>query len=194
MKPTKNITAAIEALLFIYGEPISIAQISKILKVPDSDINNGIKELHEHLVADERGLTLVVHDGKVQFATKPAFANLLEYITKEEFEEQLTPAALETLSIVMYAGPIYRADIEYVRGVNSSFILRNLLLLGLVERSIDPKRANTYLYNVSFDLLRHVGVGTREELPDFSKYNGLIKKLHEETKPNEQPNLETKPE
>ena len=85
----------------------------------------------------------------------------------------LTPASLETLAIIAYLGPCNRALIEYVRGVNSTFILRSLMIRGLVERKPDPKRMNTFLYQVSFDFLRHMGLTRQGDLPDYEKYRKL---------------------
>ena len=63
------------------------------------------------------------------------FAPLIKEMIKEDIEEELTPAALETLSIIAYRGPMSRAEIEDLRGVNSIYILRQLLLKGLIERT-----------------------------------------------------------
>ncbi len=175
-----ELVSKLEALLFIYGEPMEVKKLAKILEAKESDIAGGLELLEAELRREERGLALVQDKGKVQIVTKPEFAKLLEDITKQEFTEVLTPAALETLSIIAYAGPISRADIEYIRGVNSSFIMRALLMRGLVERSVDPKRSNTYLYSTSFELLRHLGLAKNSDLPDYSKYKELVAHMHEE--------------
>lgn len=179
---TKNtgLVSKLEALLFIYGEPMEIKKLAKILGVKESEVSEGLELLDKEIQREERGLALMRDKGKVQLVTKPEFAKLLEDITKQEFIEVLTPAALETLSIIAYAGPISRADIEYIRGVNSSFIMRALLMRGLVERSVDPKRSNTYLYSTSFELLRHLGLTKNSDLPDYSKYKELVAHMHEE--------------
>ncbi|OGM90620.1 hypothetical protein A3A20_00685 [Candidatus Wolfebacteria bacterium RIFCSPLOWO2_01_FULL_45_19] len=95
-------------------------------------------------------------------------------MVEEEFQEDLTAAATETLSVVAYAGPISRAQIEYIRGVNSSFILRSLMMRGLIERNSDPKRQNVYLYTASFELLKKLGLDSAAKLPDYAKYRALI--------------------
>jgi len=100
----------------------------------------------------------------------------LENFIKEEFKENLSPASLETLSIIVYLGPLSRAEIDYYRGVNSSFILRSLLIRGLIERYSDPKRANVYLYVSSFDLLKYLGVSKKEDLPDYGKFKEMMLK------------------
>ena len=89
---------------------------------------------------------------------------------KSEFSEELSRAAIETAAIIAYQGPITRAEIEYVRGVNSSFILRGLLMRGLVERIENPKDARSYLYRISFDFLKHLGLTKIEDLPQYQEF------------------------
>lgn len=170
-----------EALLFLYGEPMEIKKIAKILEVAEEEAVSVAESYEKELAGDGRGLSLLRDGKKIQLVTKPTLTKFLENFTKEEFTADLTPASLETLSIVAYASPISRAEIEFIRGVNSSFTLRNLLIRGLVERSIDPKRANAYLYSPSFDLLKKLGISNSAELPDFEKYSGLVKLLYAET-------------
>lgn len=164
---------ALEAILFIYGEPVGLKKIQELLKVTDAEAKELVKDLREALVG--RGLMLVEHDGSLQLVTHPDFAKMLELIVKDEFAKELTPASLESLGIVAYAGPISRSRIDYIRGVNSSYILRNLLIRGLIDRKPDPNRSNAYLYSVSFDLLRHLGLGGINELPQFEEYRNLVK-------------------
>ena len=176
-----NLIPKLEALLFIYGEPIDIKKLAKMLSVTEEELKNGLTLLGEELKRNERGLALIQDKNRVQLVTKPEFSKLLEDITKEEFTEDLTPASLEALSIAVYAGPITRADLEYIRGVNSSFILRSLLMRGLIERTADPKRPNAYIYSASFELLKKLGLSKSDDLPDYKKYNDLVKLLYQET-------------
>lgn len=176
----KNKLAGLEALLFIYGEPIETKKLAKILELNESDLGEYIALFENELAREERGLSIVQDKGRIQLVTKSIFSKLLEAVTKQEFAEALTPAALETLSIIAYAGPISRADIEYIRGVNSSFILRMLVMRGLVEREINPKRANAYVYSASFDLLRYLGLSKAADLPDHDKYKDLVSRLYQE--------------
>jgi len=175
----ENLLSKIEAVLCAYGEPISIERLGKILKINPAELESALKDMETELSRQERGIVLIKNVGKIQLATKPELTGLLEGIIKQEFTEDLTPAALETLSIIAYAGPISRADIEYIRGVNSSFTMRNLLLRGLAERTIDPKRANAYIYTASFDLIKRLGILKVEDLPDYEKYKQMVKNLHE---------------
>ena len=172
----------LEALLFIYGEPIEIGKIVKILKPQNPGLDEtGVKEalqiLQAQLENGDRGLSLVVHDERVQLVTKPGFKGFLQEIIKEELHDVLTPAALETLAIISYAGPVPRSTIDYIRGVNSTFILRNLLLRGLIDRSSDPNKANVYIYKASFELLRHLGLGKTNDLPEYQKFREVVEKI-----------------
>ncbi|MDP3947212.1 MAG: SMC-Scp complex subunit ScpB [bacterium] len=166
--------AAIEALLFVYGEPFEITRLAKTLGIEPDAAHGALDALAADYAADGRGLALVRTEKAVQLGTAAALSSLIEDFVKEEFAEGLTPASLETLAIVMYTGPISRAEIEYIRGVNSTFMLRSLLLRGLITRESDSKRMNAYLYEASFDLLRQLGVTSTNDLPEAQKYRALI--------------------
>ena len=139
-----------------------------------------ITEFEQRLSGADRGLTLITRGDRVQLATKPAFHTILENFVKSELSEDLTPASLETLAIISYFGPISRSRIEYQRGVNSSFILRSLLLRGLIDRSADPDHPNSYLYQASFELLRHLGVKDQRSLPEYEQFRELFAKAERE--------------
>lgn len=180
---TDKLQSALEALLFIYGEPMEVKKAANTLEVKPAEIEEAAKLLAQKLIDNKSGLALVWYDGKMQLTTKPEFSLLLEKVVKSELNEALTPAGLETLSIVAYSAPVSRAEIDYIRGVNSTFILRNLLLRGLIDRENDPKRANAYIYKPSFDFLKHIGVSRMEDLPEFEKFSKLTAQL----KPNAAP-------
>lgn len=187
-----NLIAQLEALLFIYGEPMEFKKIAKTLKTSEEEIKSAADALGAELRNENCGLFLVRDGEKIQLTTKPDFASLLETVIKEELHENLTPAALETLSIVAYAGPLSRAELEYIRGVNSSFTLRNLLIRGLVERSPDPKRGNVFLYSPSFEFLKHVGVSSAGDLPEYEKFKSLIEKMRNPEQPVNQTGSDVK--
>lgn len=172
-----DLISKIEALLFIYGEALEFKKIAKTLKVSVEEIEAAVKKFTENLQAEERGLFLVFDKEKVHLTTKPALSSLMESVIKEELRDSLTPAALETLAIVAYAGPMTRAEIDYIRGVNSSFSLRNLSIRGLIDRNPDPKRGNVYLYRPSLEFLKFIGVGRSENLPEYEKFRQLVEKM-----------------
>ncbi len=169
--------AELEALLFVHGEPLAFAKIAKLLGTDDSGARGLVAEYEKRLIGADRGLGIVSSDDRVQLTTKPVFSRILESFVKAELSEDLSPASLETLAIVGYFGPISRARIDYQRGVNSQFILRSLLLRGLVERSPDPHRPNAYLYSPSFETLKYLGVQKQSDLPDHAKFRSLLERF-----------------
>lgn len=170
---SQPLVAALEALLFVHGDPLDVKKIASVLKAGEQDIESAIVLLTGHLEHADRGLVLVRQESRIQLATKPIFSSLVEYLVKDEFEEKLTPAALETLSLIAYMGPISRARVDYMRGVNSSYSVRNLLMRGLVEKTADSQTPHVTAYRVSLDLLKHLGVSSIEDLPDYQKYKTI---------------------
>jgi len=167
-----NLSAKLEAILFWKAEPVTFKKLSELLKVDLPTVKSAIDELEKNLQG--RGLTLVQTDREVMLGTAKEFSPLIEQLTKEELTRDLGKAGLETLSIVLYQGPISRADIDYIRGVNSQFILRNLLIRGLVERIDNPKDTRSFLYKTTLDLLAHLGISKVEDLPEYEKVRADI--------------------
>lgn len=171
-----NRSAALEALLFIHGEPLSYKKIQAVLGIGNKEeLDALIAKFSAKLADDDRGLQLLADKEKIQLATKPEWNGILEQFVKEEVSEDLSPASLEALSIIAYLGPISRAKLEYLRGVNSSVILRSLAIRGLVERFADPEHPASFLYRPTFELMKHLGVKESGELPEFDKFRELLK-------------------
>ncbi|OGY59612.1 MAG: SMC-Scp complex subunit ScpB [Candidatus Colwellbacteria bacterium RIFCSPLOWO2_01_FULL_48_10] len=180
-----TIAAQIEALLFVHGEAMKIKKLAELLAVTEEEVQTGLAELSGTLNGGGRGLSLIISGDRAMLVTKPEMGELVKRIVSEELDSELSPASLETLSIVAYMGPISRAEIDYIRGVNSSFILRNLSVRGLVakEASKDPfdklragkPATGNFVYSATMDFLRHVGVGSPQELPEFQKYRDIVK-------------------
>ena len=168
-----NIESVIESLLFISGEPMNFKKLAKIIAVKESDIKLSAEKLSAEYSKLDRGLKIIVKDGRVQMVTSGESSLFVEKYLKADIEGELSRAALEVISIVAYRGPISRAEIEEIRGVNCSFTLRHLAIRGLVERISNPNDARAYLYRISFDFLKKLGIEKAEDLP---KYNELREK------------------
>ncbi len=181
---TSKISDALEAILFVYGEPMKIRKAAELLGVSEEEVESAAQALKEKNEVSG-GLLLIVSESGLQLATKPEFSELVQKIAKEEMDSELSPASLETLAIIAYLGPVSRAEIEFIRGVNSSFILRNLSIRGLIERKSDPRRPSTFTYQSSLDFLKHIGLDSPEKFPEYEKYRGLLKSLREENKQEE---------
>ena len=164
---------SLEAALFAYGEPIGIKKLCDVFDISHEELASLASQLQQRLGERGSGLSVFNGDGRLALITLPGHGLFLEKLLKKEFSEELTPAAQETLAVVAYAGPVSRSEIEYIRGVNSSFTLRNLLIRGLIERETDPKRSGSYFYKLSFDCFKHLGLSRAEDLPDYGKYREL---------------------
>ena len=156
---------AISAILFYRAEPMSVKELAGALKRTEGDVRDALTALDGAF--EQTGIALLRKGDEVTLGTVPEVSELIERITKEELSRDLSKAALETLSIVLYKGPITRSEIDYVRGVNSTFILRNLLIRGLIEKIDNPKDQRSFLYQPSFQLLEYMGVPKIEDLPEY---------------------------
>ena len=176
------LSAQIEAILFFKGEPLSVKKLAELLAVRTETIEEALNELENKLAGG--GLTLIRNQDEVMLATAAEAGELIESIKKEELSRDIGKAGLETLAIVLYKGPISRPDIDYIRGVNSSFILRNLLVRGLIERLPNPNDSRSYLYQPTFDLMSFLGLTRIEDLPEFDT---LKQKVEEFTSQSAEP-------
>ncbi len=155
----------IEAYLFYNGAPVSFTELKSVCDVDDEQLQISLVELEQYLLGG--ALTLVKDDSTVALATKKEMGDFINNIRKEELSKDVGKAGLETLSIVLYHGPITRAEIDYIRGVNSSFILRALMVRGLVKKEASKGDARTFVYLPTLELLTHLGVSSVEQLPDY---------------------------
>ena len=162
-----NLSAKIEAILFWKAEPVSLKKLASLLNVKAEQVKEGLIELEKNLSG--RGVTLVQTDEDVMLGTAKELSLLIEQLTKDELTRDLGKAGLETLSVILYQGPISRADIDYIRGVNSQFILRALLIRGLVERVENPADARSFLYKTTLELLSHLGISKVTDLPEYEQ-------------------------
>ncbi len=172
---TLQLDAKIEALLFYKGEPLSFSSLAKQFEASEEEIRNALIVLKEKLAG--RGLTLVQNENEVMLGTATELSSFFETLRKEELTKDLSKASLETLSIILYKNNVGRSDIDYIRGVNSSFILRNLQIRGLVDKKPNPKDSRTSIYSPSLELLSFMGVSNNTELPD---YELIAQKLKEQ--------------
>jgi segregation and condensation protein B len=167
-----NLESKIEAVLFFKNEPVSVNELAKWLGEKENTVKEALTNLSESY--KNRGIVLVTDGENVNLGTHPSLSSLIENLQKEELSRELGHAGLETLAVILYKGPISRREIDYIRGVNSSFILRSLLIRGLIERSENTGRS--YSYKATLKLFEHLGIARREDLPE---YQTAFKKIEE---------------
>ena len=166
-----TLSAQLEALLFVSGEPVAIAQLAAALDVAPSVIERGLNELDASLSA--RGLRLQRHVGRVQLTTAPQLAELVERFLGLEATSHLSRAALETLAIIAYQQPVTRPQIDSIRGVNSDSMLKSLLHKNLIlesGRADGPGRP--ILYSTTPEFLQHFGLNSILDMPPLAKPEG----------------------
>ncbi len=149
-------------------KPLDPKKIGKILNVQPAEVKAALVKLMELRNTDESGLHIVEQDDKYQMVTAPTNAKIIESLVKEEVSGELSRPSLETLTIIAYRGPITKPEIEQIRGINCTMILRNLLMRGLIEERDDPERLQP-VYSLTGDFIRHLGVHSVEELPKYAE-------------------------
>lgn len=178
-----NPESKIEAILFYKAEPVKIKDLAKMVGEDEPSVKTHISNLEKSLGG--HGLCLIYNNDSVMLATSPLAKGLVEKLLKEDLEKDLGKAGLETLSIVLYMGPIKRSEIDYIRGVNSTFILRNLLIRDLVERVENPEDQRSFLYRPTFNILSYLGVSRIDDLPEYAKTRQEIELFKNTPKNNE---------
>lgn len=155
----------IEGVLFYKAEPVQKTALAELFGVSADDIETALEALKTRL--EEGATRLTLTDTHAQLVCAPALDDTIEQIRRDELKRDIGKAGAETLAIILYRGPLSRADIDRVRGVNSNFILRNLLIRGLIERREHPTDQRSFFYAVTPALMNHLGISRREDLPDF---------------------------
>lgn len=161
-----ELAARAEAFLFAEGGSLPLHKLSKLLEVDGKRAFAALDELSRFL--EGSGLALIRTDKEATMATSEATSGAVRASFEESLERDIGEAGLEVLAIVLYRGPSTRAQIDYIRGVNTSSTMRNLLARGLLERANNPEDAREYMYRPTTELLAHLGVRAGSELPDYA--------------------------
>lgn len=155
----------LEGLLFYKGTPQTKKELAKVLGVGDEELAVALDSLRSRLSSGASALRLLETDTELQLVTAPELDTLIETVRRDEMKRDIGKAGAETLAIILYKGPITRPEIDRIRGVNSAFILRNLLVRGLIERTMSGK---TYQFDITPALLAHLGISRKHDLPDYA--------------------------
>jgi segregation and condensation protein B len=163
----------IESLLFISLKPMTVSELFSFLKrsgfeTSEEAVRIAVDKLKEKYNSGESGIHLVEAGDGFQFVTSPESSEIVKKFTKDEITGELTPASLETLTVIAYRGPIAKAELEQIRGVNCSLILRNLLIRGLIVSEENKLNLQPY-FQVTAEFLKFLGIDSVESLPDYAK-------------------------
>lgn len=160
-----NLPSKIEALLFAEGSALSFKKLAHLLGCNETELNTALEELATRLHGG--GLTVVRTDKEAALAVSPETSEAVIAARSRETERDIGDAGLEVVAILAYEGPSTRAQIDYIRGVNSSSTIRTLLSRRLIERAGNPEDGREYLYRPTVELLAYLGVSEVRELPDY---------------------------
>lgn len=177
MEEELNLDKKIEAILFYASEPTSLSFLSKTLETEKDEVMHALEELSNHLKA--RGIKLLENNEEYMLVTAPEYSELIEKMIKEEREKDLGRAGLETLTIIAYKGPVTRKEIDYIREVNSQYVLRNLLLRGLIDRRTNKFDERQVVYTVTADTVKFLGLNRISDLPEFEQARTQIEEGQE---------------
>jgi segregation and condensation protein B len=166
----------IEGVLFFKATPMKKAVLCKLFVCSEEGLSTALQVLAERL---QSGATRLIHiNTDVELVTMSELDELIESIRKDEMKRDIGKAGAETLAIILYRGPLARTDIDRIRGVNSSFILRNLMVRGLIEKDNTTKNV---LYKATSSLMAHLGITQMTELTEFDVIMNSLDTYEKET-------------
>lgn len=169
----REIKSIIEGLLFAWGDPLEIKDISQVLNIKVEELEPIMKELMDDLDYNRRGLRIIRFNNSFQIGTRPEHFNYISKLNHNKNKRNLSNAALETLSIIAYKQPIIKSDIENIRGVRCDRALLTLVERNLVKevgRLDRPGRP--ILYGTTEEFLKYFGLESLDDLPALQE-NGI---------------------
>lgn len=158
----------LESILFVASKPLAVKKMAKILNVTAPEVIAALEDLKSKYSLTESGITLLQSNDEWQLTSNPANKTVAEQFMKAEISGELTRPQLETLTVVSYCGPITKPELEQIRGVNCSLILRNLMMRGLVKEA-DGSTDLIPKYEVSLEYVRHLGLQSVADLPEYAE-------------------------
>ena len=163
-----SLLGKIESILFVASRPLTMKKIAKVVEKQIPDVEEAIETLQLKFNREDSGIHIFVAEDSVQMGTNPQMEDVVSGFVKEEVAGELTKAQLETLTVIAYQAPITRPELELVRGVNCSVILRNLLVRGLIVESNETEKLLP-VYQLSVEALAHLGVTNVEKLENYEE-------------------------
>ena len=171
----RELAAVLEALLFVSPEPVPVSRLATAVgNVSKAEVEQALRRLEEDLAQEGRGIQLVKLAGGYRLVTKAEYAPWLKRLDKAKAAQKLSRSALESLAIIAYKQPLVRAEIEEIRGVETSGVLRTLLerkLVRIVGRKEVPGRP--IMYGTTKFFLEHFGLQDLTQLPPLREFKEL---------------------
>lgn len=174
-KTDLSLSAQIESLLLFKGGAVKVSELAEVLEQRPEVVREALEALQEEL--SSRGVALVYEGGRVALTTAGGTLPLIEKMRRDELEGTVGKAGLETLAVIIFKGPVSRSDIEYIRGVNVSTMLRSLMMRGLIERVENPEDKRSFLYQSTPDLAAYLGVTKLSDLPRYAEIRAELEQV-----------------
>lgn len=170
-----ELQAILEALLFVSPEPLSLARLVAVMgNVPKVEVEEALRNIGQALESEGRGVRLTVVAGGYRLITKQDYAPWIKRLDKAKPAAKLSRSALESLAIIAYKQPLVRSEIEEIRGVETSGVIRTLLerkLVRIVGRKEVPGRP--IMYGTTKFFLEHFGLSDLSQLPPLREFKEL---------------------
>lgn len=164
-----NLKSVIESLLYAWGEPLNISEISRILNIKSFVISETINEMMMNYSQDsDKGLIIQKFGNSYQLTTKKENYDFIQMLLQTSVNKSLSTAAMEILSIIAYKQPVTKVEVELIRGVKSTNVIKGLIdkkLIKEVGKMDKPGRPS--LYATTDEFLRHFGLNSINELPEL---------------------------
>lgn len=164
-----NLKAVLEGILFIVGdEGTTIKEMSNVLEVSEEEVKNLLMELKKDYEDNGRGLRISYLGNTFKLTTKEEHKEYYEKLVQDTKTTNLSNAALEVLAVIVYNEPVTRLQIDEIRGVNSSQIVRRLLARGFIKvcgKADSIGKPN--LYKTTNEFLDYFGLSSKEDLPEL---------------------------
>jgi segregation and condensation protein B len=161
----------VEAILLVAEDVVPAQRIGEVLERPRSEVEAVLRALAADYEQDERGFVLREVAGGWRLYTAPDCAPWLERFVRAGTHGRLTAAALEVLAIVAYKGPLSRAQIAEIRGVDSDGVVRTLAQRGLIEESgREPGPGTPVIFAVTSEFLERMGLRSLDDLPPLREF------------------------
>lgn len=163
-----ELSHALQAILFVATEPLTLTELAQATNSTTELAQVAIEKLKSEL--KDSGLSVVEHDQSFRLVTAAKYAGIIKTFILGETRNDLSRAALETLAIIAYRGPVTKQAVETVRGVSSDTMIRNLLQRGLINKAGTASEPGQPLqYIVSHEFLQQFGLSSISELPQLNK-------------------------
>src|SRR3989339_1548007 len=162
------LVSQLESILFVASKPLGVKKLAKALNVSAEEVLTVVTELRAKYNVENSGVVIVENNDEYQMVASPDNQTVAENFIKAEVSGELTRPQLETLTVISYCGPVTKTELEQIRGVNCSLILRNLMMRGLVKE-VEKTESLLPMYEATMDYLRHLGLKSMEELPDYAE-------------------------